>query len=182
FGFVRVDDSYATGSSMMPHKRNPDVAELSRAKAARVLGDLVTLAAAIKGLPLAYDRDLQEDKEAVFDAHDALAATLPAVTGMMATLAFDADRMRRACEGGFLTATDLAEELVRRGVPFRLAHARVARIVSSLEAAGRTLLDVAPDEWPALDPDLDASIGARLTPDASVALHDGHGGPGPDSI
>src|SRR5262249_1854732 len=133
FGFVRVDDAYATGSSMMPQKRNPDVAELSRAKAARVLGDLVTLAGAIKGLPLAYARDLQEDKEAVFDAHDALAAVLPAVTGMVATLTFDVAKMRDACSGGFLTATDLAEELVRAGVPFRQAHERGARIVTGLE-------------------------------------------------
>jgi argininosuccinate lyase len=182
FGFVRVDDAYATGSSMMPQKRNPDVAELSRAKAGRVLGDLVTLAAAIKGLPLAYDRDLQEDKEAVFDAHDALAATLPAVTGMVATLAFDTERMRRACNAGFLTATDLAEDLVRRGVPFRQAHERAARIVSGLEATGRTLLDVTPAEWPALDAALDPDTGVRLTPEAAVAARGGHGGPGPDSI
>jgi argininosuccinate lyase/argininosuccinate synthase len=172
FGFVRIDDAYATGSSMMPQKRNPDVAELSRAKAGRVLGDLVTLAAAIKGLPLAYARDLQEDKEAVFDAHDALAATLAAVTGVVATLAFDAARMRRACDGGFLTATDLAEQLVRAGVPFRQAH----------ERSGRSLLDVSPAEWPHLDPSLDADTGARLTPEASVAARDGHGGPGPASI
>jgi argininosuccinate lyase/argininosuccinate synthase len=182
FGFVRVADAYATGSSMMPQKRNPDVAELSRAKAARVLGGLVTLAGVIKGLPLAYDRDLQEDKEAVFDAHDALAAVLPAVTGMVATLAFDVARMREACSGGFLTATDLAEELVRAGVPFRQAHERAARIVTSLEAAGRTLLDVAPDEWPALDPALTADTAVALTPEASIAARNGHGGPGPDSI
>jgi argininosuccinate lyase/argininosuccinate synthase len=182
FGFVRVDDAYATGSSMMPQKRNPDVAELSRAKAARVLGDLVALTGAIKGLPLAYDRDLQEDKEAVFDACDALAAVLPAVTGMVATLAFDVARMREACAGGFLTSTDLAEELVRAGVPFRQAHGRAAGIVNGLESSGRTLLDVTPDEWSVLDPVLDARTGTRLTPKASVAARGGHGGPGRDSI
>ena len=182
FGFVRVDDAYATGSSMMPQKRNPDVAELSRAKAARVLGDLVTLAAAIKGLPLAYDRDLQEDKEAVFDAHDALAATLPAVTGMVATLVFDTARMRRACEGGFLTATDLAEQLVRRGVPFRQAHERAARIVSALERPDARCSTCRRRNGRRSTPRSTPAPAARLTPEASVAARDGHGGPGPASI
>ena len=118
----------------------------------------------------------------MFDAHDALAAVLPAVTGMVSTLAFDVARMREACAGGFLTATDLAEELVRAGVPFRQAHERAARIVTGLESSGRGLLDVAPDEWPTLDPALDAGTGARLSPEASVAAREGHGGPGPDSI
>ena len=182
FGFVRVDDRYATGSSMMPQKRNPDVAELARAKAGRVLGDLVSLAAVLKGLPLAYDRDMQEDKEAVFDARDALAATLPALTGMIVTLAFDTDSMRRACEGGFVTATDLAEALVSRGVPFREAHARVGGIVSTLEADGRTLTDVAPQEWPALDPDLDPEVASWLRAETAVARHRTPGGPGPESV
>jgi argininosuccinate lyase len=183
FGFVRVDDRFATGSSMMPQKRNPDVAELARAKAGRVLGDLVGLAAVLKGLPLAYDRDMQEDKEAVFDAHDALAATLPALTGMIATLAFDTDRMRRACEeGGFVTATDLAEALVSRGVPFREAHARVGGIVSTLESEGRTLTDVEPQEWPALDSMLEPDVASWLRPETAVGRHRTPGGPGPDSV
>jgi argininosuccinate lyase len=182
FGFVRVDDRYATGSSMMPQKRNPDVAELARAKAGRVLGDLVALAAVLKGLPLAYDRDLQEDKEAVFDARDALAATLPAITGMVATLAFDTERMRVACEGGFVTATDLAEALVSRGVPFRDAHARVGGIVETLEAEGRTLTDVNPDEWPALDAALEPGVASLLRPETAVERHRTPGGPGPESV
>ncbi|HXY71115.1 MAG TPA: argininosuccinate lyase [Actinomycetota bacterium] len=182
FGFVRVDDRYATGSSMMPQKRNPDVAELARAKAGRVLGDLVALAAVLKGLPLAYDRDMQEDKEAVFDARDALAATLPALTGMVATLSFDTDRMRRACEGGFVTATDLAEALVARGVPFREAHARVGGFVGTLEAAGRTLTDVEPQEWAALDADLEPGIESWLRPETAVARHRTPGGPAPESV
>ena len=182
FGFVRVDDRYATGSSMMPQKRNPDVAELARAKAGRVLGDLVALAAVLKGLPLAYDRDMQEDKEAVFDARDALAATLPALTGMIETLMFDTDRMREACEGGFVTATDLAEALVARGVPFREAHARVGGIVSALEAEGRTLTDVAPQEWPALDAALEPDVATWLRAETSVARHGTPGGPGLESV
>jgi len=182
FGFVRVDDRYATGSSMMPQKRNPDVAELARAKAGRVLGDLVALAAVLKGLPLAYDRDMQEDKEAVFDARDALAATLPALTGMIATLTFDTDRMRRACEGDFVTATDLAEALVSRGVPFREAHARVGGIVRTLESEGRTLTDVEPQEWPALDADLDPGVASWLRAETAVARHRTPGGPAPESV
>ena len=182
FGFVRVDDRYATGSSMMPQKRNPDVAELARAKAGRILGDLVALGTVLKGLPLAYDRDMQEDKEAVFDAHDALAATLRALSGMIATLAFDPERMRNACDGGFVTATDLAEALVARGVPFRDAHARVGGIVSTLEAEGRTLTDVPAQEWPSLDGALDAGVSAWLRAETAVERHRTPGGPGRESV
>jgi len=182
FGFARPDDGFATGSSMMPQKRNPDVAELARARAGRVLGDFVSLATVMKGLPLAYDRDLQEDKQAVFDAHDALAPALEAVAGMVGTLVFDAERMRAACQDGFLLATDLAETLVRAGVPFREAHQRVARLVIELEATHRTLLDLTPEEWASLDPHLGPETAAELTPERSVARRTQPGGPAPASV
>ena len=182
FGFATPDDRYSTGSSMMPQKRNPDVAELARGKAGRVLGDLVALATVLKGLPLAYDRDLQEDKEAVFDAFDALAPALAAVRGMVATLAFDAARMRAAASGGFLLATDLAEALVAAGVPFREAHERIGELVARLETEGRALADVAPDEWASLDPGLGPETAALLDPGGAIARRGLPGGPSPDSV
>ena len=182
FGFARIDDAYATGSSIMPQKRNPDVAELARAQAGRVLGDLVTLATVLKGLPLAYDRDLQQDKPPVFDAFDALAPALEATEGMIRTLSFDTERTRAAAGGGFLLATDLAELLVSKGVPFREAHERVGKLVAALDADGRTLDDVEPGEWPSLDPDLDATVAEVLTADAAVARRATPGGPSADSV
>lgn len=182
FGFARPDDAYATGSSMMPQKRNPDVAELARGKAGRVLGDYVRLATVLKGLPLAYARDLQEDKEAVFDAHDALLPALEALTGMIETLPFDTERMARAADDPGLLATDLAEHLVAKGVPFREAHAAIGAVVAKLEAEGRTLADVKPDEWRELDPRLDEETGALLDAELSISRRSGPGGPSPNSV
>ncbi|MGH2691899.1 MAG: argininosuccinate lyase [Actinomycetota bacterium] len=182
FGFARPGDAYATGSSMMPQKRNPDVAELARGKAGRVLGDYVALATVLKGLPLAYARDLQEDKEAVFDAHDALLPALEALAGMVETLTFDEERMRAAAGDPSLLATDLAEHLVSRGVPFREAHAAIGGVVSKLESEGRTFADVKPDEWSALDPHLDEETGSLLDAEGSIARRSGPGGPSPDSV
>jgi len=125
FGFVRLPESAATGSSMMPQKLNPDVAELARGKAGTAIGRLTGLLAVVKGLPLAYDRDLQEDKEPLFDAHDTLAGALGAMTALVERLSFDVERMRAAAADGSLLATDLAEHLVGRGLPFRDAHALV---------------------------------------------------------
>jgi argininosuccinate lyase len=168
FGFAAVNEAYATGSSIMPQKRNPDVAELARAKAGRVLGDLVRLGTVLKGLPLAYNRDLQEDKEAVFDAHDALAPALRAVAGMVGTLQFNLDRMRAASGEGFLLATDVAEALVRRGIPFRQAHTAVGELVRELEVAGRTFADLDQEEWGKRLPELEPEDLASLTPEAAV--------------
>jgi argininosuccinate lyase len=182
FGFARVDDAYATGSSIMPQKRNPDVAELARAQAGRVLGDLVTLATVLKGLPLAYDRDLQQDKPAVFDAFDALAPALDATRGMVATLGFDTERMRAAAGEGFLLATDLAELLVAIGVPFREAHERIGRIVAKLEADGRTLDDVTAHEWHILDPDLPQDTAELLRPEVAIERRRTPGGPSEASV
>ena len=142
FGFVRLDDAYSTGSSIMPQKKNPDVAELARGKAGRLIGDLTGLLATLKGLPLAYNRDLQEDKEPVFDQVDTLAVLLPAVAGMVATMRFDTERMAALAPQGFSLATDVAEWLVRQGVPFREAHDVAGACVQVCEARGIELWDL----------------------------------------
>ena len=129
FGWVEIDDAYATGSSIMPQKKNPDVAELARGKAGRLIGGLTGLLVTLKGLPLAYNRDLQEDKEPVFDAVDTLLVVLPAMAGLVATLRIHSQRLAAAATAGFSLATDLAELLVRRGVPFREAHEIVGHLV-----------------------------------------------------
>src|SRR6478609_4383973 len=136
FGFVRVADAFSTGSSMMPNKRNPDPAELVRGRAARVIGALTAMLTLLKGLPLAYQRDLQEDKPAFFAAVATLDASLAVMAGIVETLAVDADRMREAAEEGYTTATALADALVRRGVPFRAAHHVVGGLVGGAEAEG----------------------------------------------
>jgi argininosuccinate lyase len=141
FAFAELDDAFATGSSLMPQKKNPDVAELARGKAGRLIGDLAGLLATMKGLPLAYNRDLQEDKEAVFDAADTLAGTLSALDGLVGTLRFHTDRMAEAAADWTLRATAIAEELVRRGVAFRDAHEIVGRLVAAAGPGGPSTLD-----------------------------------------
>ncbi len=181
FGFARLPDRHSTGSSMMPQKRNPDVAELARAKAGRLMGDLVALATAMKGLPLAYDRDLQEDKEPLFDAHDTLASALPAMAALVAELGFDHERMRAAIPASAF-ATDLAESLVARGVPFREAHATVGALVARLDSEGRTLADVRPEEWADVSPLLGAETAALFDAEAAVERRSTRGGPSSGSV
>ena len=135
FGFARLHDGYSTGSSIMPQKKNPDIAELARGKAGRLIGNLTGLLATLKGLPLAYNRDLQEDKEPVFDSVRTLEVLLPAFTGMVATLEFDTDRMAELAPQGFSLATDVADQLVRQGVPFRDAHEITGALVQVLRGA-----------------------------------------------
>ncbi|MDR1439035.1 MAG: argininosuccinate lyase [Clostridiales bacterium] len=135
FGFAEIDDAYSTGSSMMPQKKNPDVAELVRGKSGRVFGSLMALLTVMKGLPLAYNKDMQEDKEAVFDAVDTVRLCLPVYTAMLATTRFDAGAMRRAAQGGFTNATDFADYLVKKGLPFREAHEIAGKAV--LHCIGR---------------------------------------------
>ncbi|MCC5948566.1 MAG: argininosuccinate lyase [Nitriliruptoraceae bacterium] len=168
FGFARVGDGFSTGSSIMPQKRNPDIAELVRGKAGRVIGDLVALLTTIKALPLTYDRDLQEDKEPVFDAIATLRLALPAITGTVASLRFDRDRLAEASVGGFALATDLAEELVTRGVPFREAHEIVGAVVRRAEEQGVDLDGLDPDALQEIHPALDADVAARF--DAQEAI------------
>jgi argininosuccinate lyase len=182
FGFARVGDAFSTGSSIMPQKRNPDVAELVRGKAGRVIGDLVSLLTTVKALPLTYDRDLQEDKEPVFDAVGTLRLVLPAITGTVASLTFDEDRLAAAAVGGFALATDLAEELVRRGVPFREAHEVVGDVVRLAESKGVDLDGLEPDELAAAHPALDPSVADLLDARAAVDRRDGVNGTATSSV
>ncbi|MFZ8979211.1 MAG: argininosuccinate lyase [Candidatus Nanopelagicales bacterium] len=162
FAWAALDDAWSTGSSIMPQKKNPDVAELIRGKSGRLIGDLTGLLATLKGMPFAYNRDLQEDKEPVFDAVDQLLLVLPAVTGMVATLRFDTIRMSTSAPEGFALATDIAEWLVKRGVPFRDAHEIAGACVREAESRGVELWD--------LDDEVLAEISAELTPEVRDVL------------
>ncbi len=177
FGFATLDDAYSTGSSMLPQKKNPDIAELVRGKAGRLIGDLTGLLATLKGLPLAYNRDLQEDKEPLFDAADQVSLALSALGGLLATLRFDAERMQAAADSPYSAATDLAEQLVRTGTPFRDAHAIVGGLVRDSLEGGVPLAEVvrahpafALADIAILDPG--AAIQNRITP----------GGGGPEAV
>jgi argininosuccinate lyase len=177
FGFARLDDAYSTGSSMMPQKKNPDIAELARGKSGRVIGDLTGLLATLKGLPLSYNRDLQEDKEPLFDAADQVSLALAAMTGLYATLTFDVEHMQAAADSPYAAATDLAELLVERGVPFRDAHALVGALVrDSLER------HVPLAELVSAHPDLGAEAAALLEPGRAVVRRTTPGGGGPDAV
>ena len=147
FGFLTLDDEFSTGSSIMPQKKNPDFAELVRGKAGRVVGDLQSLLVVMKGLPLAYNKDMQEDKEPLFDAVDNVRMSLRAVEGMLSTARFNEGAMRRAALGGFMAATDVADYLVGRGVPFREAHEIVGKLVLECEKQGRSLQELTADEF-----------------------------------
>ncbi|MFP5310042.1 MAG: argininosuccinate lyase [Actinomycetes bacterium] len=182
FGFARVGDAFSTGSSIMPQKRNPDIAELVRGKAGRVVGDLVALLTTLKGLPLTYNRDLQEDKEPVFDALDTLRLVLPALTGTVASLTFDRDRLAEAAAGGFSLATDLAEELVRRGVPFREAHEVVGEVVRLAESRGGDLDVLTGQELAAAHPALDRGVATLLDVEQAVTRRDSSLGTAPAAV
>jgi argininosuccinate lyase len=183
FGFVAMDDTFATGSSIMPQKRNPDAAELLRGKTGRVLGDLQALLVALKGLPLAYSKDMQEDKEPVFDAVDTLELGLEAARGMMETVRFDRHAMARAAGAGFTTATDLADWLVRvLGVPFRTAHGVAGRAVKEAEARGCGLEDLPLDVLRGLDARITADVFAVLGVERSVASRTSLGGTAPERV
>ncbi len=183
YGFVTLPDAYSTGSSIMPQKRNPDAAELVRGHSGRLLGNLQALAVTMKGLPLAYSKDMQDDKEPVFASFDTLALCLAAMTGMIETLTFRTDRMRAAAAGGFSTATDLADWLVREGgVPFREAHHITGRAVKAAEAANCGLADLSLAALKAVDSRIDERVFAVLTVESSVASRISHGGTAPDQV
>jgi argininosuccinate lyase len=182
FSFVTLDDAYSTGSSIMPQKKNPDVAELARGKAGRLVGDLTGLLTTLKGLPLAYNRDLQEDKEPVFDAVDTLEVLLPAVSGMVATLRFHTARMAELAPQGFALATDVAEWLVRTGVPFRVAHEVAGACVRECERRGIELWDLSDDELAAIAPELTPDVREVLTVEGSLASRDAVGGTAPSRV
>ncbi|GAA0993982.1 MULTISPECIES: argininosuccinate lyase [Nocardiopsidaceae] len=179
FSFVTLDDAFSTGSSIMPQKKNPDVAELARGKAGRLVGDLTGLLTTLKGLPLAYNRDLQEDKEPVFDAVDTLHLLLPAMTGMVATLTFHTDRMAELAPQGFSLATDIAEWLVRERVPFREAHEIAGTCVRVCEERGIDLPDLADEDFAAISPHLTPAVREVLTVSGSLASRSGRGGTAP---
>ncbi|CAL8972517.1 Argininosuccinate lyase [Tessaracoccus sp. O5.2] len=179
FGFATLDDAWSTGSSIMPQKKNPDVAELARGKAGRLIGNLAGLLATLKGLPLAYNRDLQEDKEPIFDGIDQLHVLLPAVAGMVGTLTFHPERMAQVAPRGFSLATDVADHLVRTRVPFAVAHEVAGETVRYCEERGITLQDLTADDLPRISPHLDAGVLEVLTVEGSVAARDGRGGTAP---
>jgi argininosuccinate lyase len=179
FSFVTLDDAYSTGSSIMPQKKNPDVAELARGKAGRLVGDLAGLLTTLKGLPLAYNRDLQEDKEPVFDAVDTLELLLPAVSGMVATLRFDTERLESLAPQGFALATDVAEWLVRQGVPFRHAHELAGACVRECEQRGIELWDLSDDDLQGISGHLTPGVRSVLSLAGSLASRDAAGGTAP---
>lgn len=182
FGFVTMDDAYATGSSIMPQKKNPDVAELVRGKTGRVYGDLQTLLVTLKGLPLAYNKDMQEDKEALFDAHDTLRVCLHVFTEMFKTLSYDTAVMARAAAEGFTNATDAADYLVAKGLPFRDAHAVLGRLVAHCAAERKALLDIPLKTLKTFSDAFDEDVYAVLSPQACVARRNLPGGPAPEAV
>ena len=183
FGFIKLSDAFTTGSSIMPQKRNPDAAELVRAKVGRILGSLVALMTVMKGLPLAYSKDMQEDKQPVFEAFDSLSLALAAMTGMVLDLEPDRERMAAAAGAGFSTATDLADWLVRTlNMPFRQAHHITGAAVKRAEVLGVDLPGLPLAELQALDPGITAEVYKVLTPEASVASRTSYGGAAPVAV
>ncbi|GAV31588.1 arginosuccinase [Coriobacteriaceae bacterium EMTCatB1] len=182
FGFVTLDDAWATGSSIMPQKKNPDFAELVRGKTGRTVGDLVALLVTLKGLPLAYNKDMQEDKEPLFDALDTYADSLVAVEGMLSTMRVNTERMAAAALGGYMAATDLADLLASKGVPFREAHEIVGRLVLACERSGRRLQDLSAAELTAACPDLGEDALAALDIQSVVARRTSEGGTAPERV
>jgi argininosuccinate lyase len=179
FGWVDLDDAWSTGSSIMPQKKNPDVAELARGKSGRLIGNLTGLLATLKALPFGYNRDLQEDKEPVFDTVDQLQLLLPAMTGLVATLRFHTETLERSAPQGFALATDIAEWLVRQGVPFRDAHEIAGACVRVAEERGVELWDLGAPDLAAISPHLTTEVMTVLTPTGSVASRATTGGTAP---
>ncbi|HEX8833402.1 MAG TPA: argininosuccinate lyase [Abditibacteriaceae bacterium] len=182
FGFCTPDDRFATGSSIMPQKKNPDSMELVRGKSARVVGDLMSLFTLVKSLPLTYNRDLQEDKEPLFDAFDTVIASLQISRGVVETLRFHVEKMRSVAAGGFSTATDVADYLVRLGIPFREAHEIVGATVRFCEQNGKELHDLSLEEWKTLDARFDENVLNAVGVDSSVAARRSYGGTSPERV
>jgi argininosuccinate lyase len=182
FGWARLDDAWATGSSIMPQKKNPDIAELARGKSGRFVGNLTGLLTMLKGLPLAYDRDLQEDKEPVFDSMQQLLLLLPAVTGMIATLTLRPEVLEAAAPQGFALATDVAEWLVRQGVPFRSAHEISGEMVAFCEEAGLDLDQLDDDQLAGLSPSLTPEVRSVLSVPGALAARKARGGTAPARV
>ena len=182
FGYATLDDAWSTGSSIMPQKKNPDIAELARGKAGRLIGNLAGLLATLKAQPLAYNRDLQEDKEPVFDSVAQLELVLPAMAGLVATLRFDVDRMAQLAPAGYTLATDVAEWLVRKGVPFRVAHEAAGAAVRAAERRGVGLEGLTDAEMADISPQLTPEVREVLTVSGSVASRNARGGTAPGRV
>ncbi len=182
FAFVELDDAYSTGSSIMPQKKNPDVAELSRGKAGRVFGSLMTLLTVMKGLPLAYNKDMQEDKEAIFDAIDTVLVCLPALTGMIGTMNVRQDKMAEAAAGGFTNATDLADYLVMKGLPFRSAHEVSGKLVGYCIGKGVALEDLELPELKQFSSLIEQDIYEAISIKACVERRKIPGAPAPEAV
>jgi len=182
FGWAKLHDSWSTGSSIMPQKKNPDVAELARGKSGRLIGNLTGLLATIKGLPFGYNRDLQEDKERVFDSVEQLLLVLPAMTGMIATLEFDTARMEASAPEGFALATDIAEWLVREGVPFREAHEIAGASVRAAESRDVELWDLSDEELLVISPRLTSDVRSVLSVRGSLDSRSAFGGTAPSRV
>ena len=181
FGYVRVGGDYASGSSIMPQKRNPDIAELVRGKTGRVIGDLVALLTTVKALPLAYNRDLQEDKEPLFDAADTLLGSIEMMAGMVPTLEFRPERMRAAAQSGFLLATELADYLAAKGVPFREAHGIIHDLVQSATADGKQLRDLTLEDYRRASERFEQDV-LDITVETAIAKRDIVGGTAPNRV
>jgi argininosuccinate lyase len=183
FSFIKLSDAFTTGSSIMPQKRNPDAAELVRAKTGRVIGDLNALLVVMKGLPLAYGKDMQEDKEPTFEAFDTLELCVAAITGMMADMQIEAIRLKEAAAEGYATATDIADWLVRvLGMPFRQAHHITGRIVRIAEDRGCRLDELALSDMRTVEPEIDERIYDVLEVEDSVKSRNSYGGTAPDKV
>ena len=182
FGFIELDDAYSTGSSIMPQKKNPDIAELVRGKTGRVYGSLMTLLTVMKGLPLAYNKDMQEDKEAIFDAIDNVKLCLEVFTKMFSTLTIREKTLKASASEGFINATDCADYLVRRGLPFRDAYKIVGTLVGRYAGTGRGLEDLTLEEFRQVSPVFDSSVYEALSLERCVAERKVPGGPSPESV
>ena len=182
FGWIELDDAYATGSSIMPQKKNPDIAELARGKSGRLIGDLVAVLTMLKGLPLAYDRDMQEDKEPVFDAIDTLELVLPALAGMIATMTVKSEAMSAAAPVGFTLATEVADWLVRRNIPFRDAHEITGRLVATCAARGCALDEVSDADLADISPHLTPDVRTVLTVSGALGARTTYGSTGPGPV
>ncbi|MFN6551853.1 argininosuccinate lyase [Mycolicibacterium septicum] len=182
FGYVTLHDSWSTGSSIMPQKKNPDIAELARGKSGRLIGNLTGLLATLKAQPLAYNRDLQEDKEPVFDSVAQVELLLPAMAGLVGTLTFDEARMAALAPAGYTLATDIAEWLVRQGVPFRVAHEAAGGAVQTAEGRGVGLDELTDDEFAAINPALTPQVREVLTVEGSVNARSARGGTAPVQV
>jgi argininosuccinate lyase len=181
FGFIEIDDAFATGSSIMPQKKNPDVAELARAKTGRVYGHLIAALTTMKALPLSYNRDLQEDKEGLFDSVDTLLSTLEVFAPMVASLHIRSDHISRAAEENYTLATDIADYLVKKGVPFRQAHAIVGNLVRYAIDNQKTLLEIELSEYRKFYPDFENDV-KSITVESSLATRNTSGGTAPEAV